>query len=107
MKAEGASTLQRVLPSPQQSLRKMLNKTGSFHSESGFRLVIRSGNLNNGDICGPSIVNGNNGVGNTWVNNGSSLFNNIKYTVVLSHGKKYYKNGVPRHRAKNKQETEC
>lgn len=48
-------------------------KKGSFRSESGFRLVIRSGNLNNGDICGPTIVNGNNGVGNANVNNGSSL----------------------------------
>ena len=54
--------------------------------DSGFRLVIRSGNLNNGGICGPSIVNGNNGVGNANANNGSSLifigiFKNIHWTT--------------------------
>lgn len=71
-----------------------MHKKGSSHFRSGFRLVIRSGNLNNGDMCGPTIVNGNNGVSNTWVNNGSSL--NFFIT------EKHWRNEVPRHMAKHK-----
>ena len=51
----------------------MHKKKGSSRFRSGSRLVLRSGNLNNGGQCGPSIVNGNNGVGNANANNGSSL----------------------------------
>lgn len=40
---------------------------------SGFRLVLRSGTLNDGDVCGPSIVYGSFGVGYANVYGGSSL----------------------------------
>ena len=40
---------------------------------SGFRLVLRSGDLNYGGLCGPSIVDGNFGVGSAGVDYGSSL----------------------------------
>ena len=63
--------------------------------DSGFRLVIRSGNLNNGAHCGLAIVNGNNGVGNANANNGSSLnFISTKIYIGLAR--------VPRLKAENK-----
>ncbi len=42
-------------------------------STSGFRLVIRSGFLNVGGFCGPSIVDGDHGVGDAIAYSGSSL----------------------------------
>jgi hypothetical protein len=42
-------------------------------AESGFRLVLRSGHLGYGGLCGPSLVSGSDGVGVTWVSCGSSL----------------------------------
>jgi hypothetical protein len=63
--------------------------------------VIRSGNLNNGGICGPSIVNGNNGVGNANVNNGSSL--NIIETQFFQ---SLETTGVPRLMAEDKLGTQ-
>ena len=40
---------------------------------SGFRLVLRSGDLNYGGFCGPSVVLGHTGVGHAYVDCGSSL----------------------------------
>ena len=70
-------------------------KTVAHVKDYGFRLVIRSGNLNNGAQCGLAIVNGNNGVGNANANNGSSL-NFIFYQNI------HWMTGVPRLMAENK-----
>lgn len=40
---------------------------------SGFRFVLRSGDLNNGGVCGPTFVHGGDGVGDAFVSIGSSL----------------------------------
>ena len=42
-------------------------------STSGFRLVLRSGSLRDGAVCGPTVVSGDGGVSYAWVCRGSSL----------------------------------